>query len=71
MATLNPKPLLTPERRSDDAETFEALVISAVHYADEESGGRPLHLVIGFADEHARLVVPHPTPEAAVAAVAA
>ena len=52
------------------AETFEALVISAVEYADEASEGRPLHLVIGFADERARRVVPHPTPEAAVAAVA-
>ena len=49
------------------AETFEALVISAVHYA-EEGEGRPLHLVIGFADEHARVVVPHATPEAALAA---
>ena len=53
------------------AETFEALVISAVHYADDTSEPRPLHLVIGFADERARRVVPHPTPEAAVAAVAA
>ena len=52
------------------AETFEALVISAVHYADEASEGCPLHLVIGFADERARLVVPHATPEAALAAVA-
>jgi hypothetical protein len=52
------------------AETFEALVISAVHVPDEASGPRPLHLVIGFADDRARLVVPHPTPEAAVAAVA-
>jgi len=62
-------------QRLDDvrvlAETFEALVISAVHYADEASDPRPLHLVIGFADEHARRVVPHPTPEAAVAAAAA
>ncbi len=50
------------------AETFEALVISAVHYADDAGEGRPLHLVIGFADERARLVVPHATPEAALAA---
>ena len=39
-------------------------------HPDEASGGRPLHLVIGFADERARQVVPHPSPEAAVAAVA-
>jgi ketosteroid isomerase-like protein len=59
-------------QRLDDvrvlAETFEALVISAVHDIGAASGPRPLHLVIGFADGHARRVVPHPTPEAAVAA---
>ena len=52
------------------AETFEALVISAVQYGSRGIEPRPLHLVIGFADERARRVVPHPTPEAAVAAVA-
>jgi hypothetical protein len=59
-------------QRLDDvhvlAETFEALVISAIHHIDEASPPRPLHLVIGFADDHARRVVAHPTPEAAVAA---
>jgi ketosteroid isomerase-like protein len=62
-------------RRLDDvrvlAETFDALVISAVHHADAASSPRPLHLVISFAGNHARRVIPHPTPEAAVAAAAA
>jgi hypothetical protein len=61
-------------RRLDDvrvlAETFDALVISAVHHADEASGPQPLHLVISFAGNHARRVTPHPTPEAAVSAAA-
>jgi hypothetical protein len=64
-----------PGRRLDDvrvlAETFDALVISASHHADEASGPRPLHLLISFAGNHARRVIPHPTPEAAVAAAAA
>jgi hypothetical protein len=61
-------------QRLDDvrvlAETFEALVISAVHHTGEASDPQPLHLVIGFADDHARRVVAHPTPEAALAAAA-
>ncbi len=61
-------------QRLDDvrvlAETFDALVISAVHHADEASGPQPLHLVISFAGNHARRVTPHPTPEAAVSAAA-
>ena len=60
-------------QRLDDvrvlAETFETLVISAVHHAGEASDPRPLHLVIGFADERARRVVIHPTAEAALMAV--
>jgi ketosteroid isomerase-like protein len=59
-------------QRVDDvrilAETFETLVISAAHQADEASNPRPLHLVIAFADERARRVAAHPTPEAAVLA---
>ena len=50
------------------AETFEALVISAVHHPGERSEPRPLHLVVGFADERARRVVTHPSPEAAMMA---
>jgi ketosteroid isomerase-like protein len=59
-------------QRLDDvrvlAETFAALVISAIHHGGE---ARPVHLVISFAGDHARRVVPHPTAEAAVAAAAA
>lgn len=59
-------------RRLDDVrvlgETFDALVISALHHTGEDGDPRPLYLVIGFADEHARRVIPHPTPEAAMMA---
>jgi hypothetical protein len=61
-------------RRLDDvrvlAETFEALVISAAHH-DGPGDLRPLHLVIGFADDRVRSVDPHPTAAAAVAAASA
>ena len=64
-----------PGQRLDDvrvlAETFDALALSATHHVDEASGPRPLHLLISFAGDHARRVIPHPTPEAAVAAAAA
>lgn len=63
-----------PGQRLDDvrvlAETFDSLVVSAVHHADKASDPRPLHLLISFAGNHARRVIPHPTPEAAVAAAA-
>jgi hypothetical protein len=62
-------------KRLDDVrvlgETFDALVISAVHHDSEASDPRPVYLVIGFAGSHARRVVPHPTPEAALMAVRA
>ena len=58
--------------RLDDArvlaETFEALVISALHHAEEAAEPRPLHLVIAFADDRVRRVTSYPTPAAAVAA---
>jgi ketosteroid isomerase-like protein len=59
-------------RRLDDvrvlAETFEALVISALHHAGGPAEPRPLHLVIAVADDRVRRVAPYPTPAAAVAA---
>ena len=51
------------------ASTFDSLVISALHHRDEASKV-PLNLVIAFAGDHARRVVAHATPEAAVAAAA-
>lgn len=61
-------------RRLDDVrvlgETFEALAVAAIHHPDGEGEPRPLYLVIRFADDRARGVVPHPTPEAAVSAAA-
>ena len=60
-------------QRLDDVEvlgeTFEALVVSAVHHHDEASAA-PLHLVVTFAGEKAHRVVAHPTAEAALAAAA-
>ena len=62
-----------PGRRIDDVsvlgETFESLVVSALHEHDEATG-TPVHLVITFAGEHVQRVVAHPTPEAALTAAA-
>ena len=59
-------------RRLDDlrivGSAFNALVISAIHRRDDASAAA-LHLAITFADDRARRVVAHPTPEAAVAGV--
>jgi len=60
-------------QRLDDVqvlgETFESLVVSAVHHHDETTSA-PVNLVITFASDKARRVVAHATAEAAVAAAA-
>jgi len=60
-------------RRLDDArvlgETFEALVISALHDRDE-AAGEQVNLVLTYSGERVRRVVAHATPDAALAAAA-
>ncbi|MDP9134984.1 MAG: nuclear transport factor 2 family protein [Actinomycetota bacterium] len=62
-----------PGLRIDDVEvlgeTFESLVVSALHTHDE-GAGEAVNLVITFASDKAWRVVAHPTAEAAVAAAA-
>ena len=62
-----------PGRRLDDVkvlgETFESLVVSALHEHDDATN-EPVNLVVTFAGDKAQRVVAHPTPDAARASAA-
>jgi hypothetical protein len=61
-----------PGQRLDDVkvlgETFESLVVSALHHHDEATSA--VNLVITIASDKAQRVVAHPTAEAALASAA-